>query len=220
MINSRLKQFFSNSLYSNTNGLLLQEQISKIMMYMEDLAVFCEAFSTNVSFYSLLTDENIDLGKLIGKFYANNEKKNLSDIFKMMCYIPISQIKDQDQKTLDQIRIHMESNAAEFQRTIISMRIFGSTNHKLFKRYKHGGMTIICDPPLDRNEDFLKKFETFNAVIVGNDPLKDLIMIPFSEKVKESSQILIHGLQKIITEIVSNRISCILRRVPGIIPLL
>ncbi len=114
----------------------------------------------------------------------------------------------------------MESNATEFQRTISSMRIFGSTNHKLFKRYKHGGMTIICDPPLDRNEDFLKKFETFNAVIMRNDPLKDLIMIPFSEKVKESYQILIHGLQKIINEIVSNRISCIQRRVPGIIPLL
>lgn len=66
------------------------------MSYLEDLAIFCESFSKNISFYNLLTDDKIDLGKLVGNFYANIERKNLVDIFKMKSYLPLDPIQFED----------------------------------------------------------------------------------------------------------------------------
>ena len=58
----------------------------------------------------LLTDDKIDLGKLVGNFYANIERKNLVDIFKMKSYLPLDQIQFEDNQISDQIKIHMQSS--------------------------------------------------------------------------------------------------------------
>lgn len=51
------------------------------MRYLEDLVIFCESFSKNISFYKFLTDDKIDLGKLVGNFYANIERKKSCGYF-------------------------------------------------------------------------------------------------------------------------------------------
>jgi hypothetical protein len=112
----------------------------------------------------------------------------------------------------------MKSNANEFRRTVAEIGSFGFTNHALFKRFKHGGLTVICDISANGINEYFDKFESFNAVIVGDNPLKDVVPIPYSKEVMESYEILIGGLQKMIKDIVSNRIGCIQRRIDGVIP--
>ena len=53
---------------------------------------------------------------------------------------------------------------------------------------------------------------------IGPDPVEDVIPIPFSKAVLDGYHIIIHGIQLLLIDILTNHIGCIERNLKGIIP--
>jgi hypothetical protein len=85
-------------------------------------------------------------------------------------------------------------------------------------RFKHAGMPLFLGTIRKSSPDLFEDFEFCNMVSTGRDPFKDVIPIPYSKQVLEGYEIMIHGLQLILKNMVENRITCIQRDLNGLIP--
>jgi hypothetical protein len=78
------------------------------------------------------------------------------------------------------------------------VKTFRDTHVEVFRRYKHGGIPIIPGVEVNfTNPDnpYTKSaFDSYTLVLIGKDPLKDAMLVPYSDKVLEAYPILISSL--------------------------
>ena len=65
---------------------------------------------------------------------------------------------------------------------------------------------------------FISNFDSYSMVSTGSDPLEDVISIPLSKEVLEGYHIIIHGIQLVLKDMLTNHIACIERNLKGLIP--
>jgi hypothetical protein len=136
--------------------------ISKIMMYIEDLAIISESFLLKRNFYDLVFSSK-DLGEVIRSFFEKINCLSYEEIYKIMSYATSSQINidDKSRKILDK---HLRSNVSVIRRNVRQIGEFGTVHHPLFKRFKHAGMSIMCGNIQSSNPGFLGDFEFCNMI--------------------------------------------------------
>lgn len=188
--------------------------ISKIMMYIEDLAILSESFMSQRNFYDIINDNSIDIGEMIRRFFEKISYISDEGIYKIMSYAPSDKLGLDDGSTI--VNKYLNSNVKELRRILKEIGNFGITNHPLFKKFKHAGTPIFCGAL--NTSGFLDGFDFSNLVPVGPNALMDVIPIPYSKHVLDGYHIIIHGLQKVLGDMVENRIICIQRNLNGLIP--
>lgn len=189
--------------------------ISKIMMYIEDLAILSESLLLQCNFYDLL--DCMDIGKMTGRFFEKINRISDEQIYKIMSYATPNQIK-LDDKSIIIYDKHLHSNVKEVKRILREIGDFGSNNHTLYKRFKHAGIPIFNGNISYSTAGFLRDFEFVSMIPFGPNPLSDIVPIPFSKQALDGYHIIIRGLQLILGDIVQNRIICIQRNIDGLIP--
>jgi hypothetical protein len=117
--------------------------ISKIMMYIEDLAILSESFMSQQNFCDILNDNSINIGDMIRCFFEKISYISDEGIYKIMSYAAPSQLSLDDKSTIV-LNKHLNSNVKELKRILKEIGDFGNTNHPLFKRFKHAGTPIFC----------------------------------------------------------------------------
>jgi hypothetical protein len=198
-------------------SIIQQEIIAKIMIYIEDLAIISESLLRGVNYYSLLdkkeTSEGIqDVGDILKKFFENIDQLSESDFAKIMSYGQPNDyaINDEEKQLLEKA---LQFEKEEYYRIFKILKDFGSEHHAVFRRYKHAGFPMAPGlrliEPLPK---FLKNFDFISYVSVKNDPFDEPRILPFSDKVIESYHIIIHGIQDVLKDVISNKKSEIQRR--------
>jgi hypothetical protein len=62
---------FSDDEKVRLRSIIQVDIVSKIMVYVEDLAILSESFIQDRDFYDLIVDENINIGRLTGVFVSD-----------------------------------------------------------------------------------------------------------------------------------------------------
>lgn len=221
-----LEQIESNSWYRlisdedkpRVRSIMQIDIVSKMMMYIEDLAILSESFGSARDFYEIITDENIDIGEKTGNFINDVEAMTFKRLSQIMCYFDIDQISS-DELWIGILKKHLDYHTEKIRKGLRSIASFSKANHIFYKRFKHAGMPIFrgftpkgpASPPLD-------KFESFSLVAEGPNPFEDTVVIPYSKLTLKRYEIVINELQSILLEMTENRIECLKRSIPGIIP--
>lgn len=206
---------FSDNDKPVVRNLIQIDIISKIMMYIEDIAIISTSFLKGRTYYEIIIDKSIDLGELIGNFYNEMDDITDNELLKIMNYTSLAEVDIENKFITKVIQKNIISNIFEIKRIFKEIATFSKTHHILFKRFKHAGFPIISG---STGNNLLSNFDSVNIVSAGEDPLKDVIPIPFSKEVLEGYRIIIHGIQNLLKDIVNNRIECIIRNIPTIIP--
>lgn len=87
--------------------------ISKIMMYIEDVAILAESLMSQQNFYDLIYRSE-DLGKVVGSFFEKISVISDGEIYKVMSYAAPDQI-NLDDKSTRILTKHLSSNANEIR---------------------------------------------------------------------------------------------------------
>jgi len=193
--------------------------ISKIMMYIEDVVVLAESFINKKNFYDeFLSPSSGDLGGAIKCFFRDIDKLSNDEILKIMSWTNIfSGVSNiQFQQTVDKI---LNFNITNIRKFLEELRDFGESNHPVYKRFKHGGMPITPTTIKARALNGpLAAFDNYSVVSVGEDPLHDIQVVPFSNAILQRYQNLIDKIQVILLEMIKNRIACIRKDITGVFP--
>lgn len=195
-----------------TRSMIQLEIISKIMFIIEDLVIIGEALRQKKSYYSLLKG---DVGKLVGNFVNNLDKLSDDELCKIMSYKILNETNT-DKNCLDLLRRHTKINLDEIRRALKMICDFGKQHHPVFKRFKHAGIPFVPGLPMQNFPDF-QSFDSHMLVQTGDDPLNDLKIIPYSKNVLEGYKIVYNSAQKLVYDMVENRLACIQRKVDGLI---
>jgi hypothetical protein len=192
--------------------------VSKIMMYVEDLAILAESISLNRDFYELLIDENVDIGDKTGKFINKADSLTYEELLQIMSYLDIEQIGSDD-IWRELLKKHFDYHVEKVRRRLQEITSFSKANHLFYKRFNHAGMPIFSNL-LPKTSSFpsLDKFETFSVVAEGPNPFEDSIIIPYSKCVLKRYEEIVYELQTFLQEIPQNRIECLKRNISGLIP--
>lgn len=198
------------------------EIISKIMLFIEDLAIISESLRRGISYYDLLpqsSEPREDIGKIIDQFFTKIDSISNEEIRKILSYSnPEAYALDYDSITL--LKRAAEEDVKEFRRVLKQIGDFGKQHHPIFRRYKHAGFPFNPSVPMRQElPDFMKKFDSLSVTYINADPFDNPKIIPYSKTALEGYFILILGIQRLLTEIVNNRISSIERQIEGIPPL-
>lgn len=190
------------------------EIISKIMFLIEDMIIIAESLRQKRSYYYLLKE---DVGVLVGNFIKNLDSLTFEELCTIMGYvIPTEDNTEKDY--LELLQKHMKSNIDEIKSGLKMIGDFGKQHHPVFRRFKHAGVPALPGLLHPDAPDFLKSFDFHMLVMIGDDPLNDLKIIPYSKDVLEGYKIVFNSAQKIVYEMVDNRLACIQRKVSGLIP--
>jgi len=177
--------------------------ISKIMMYIEDLAILALAFESNKNFYELLIDDTLDVGGKTGEFVNGIDSFTDSKILQIMSYADANKIGLDDDSTL--FERHFNYHLMKTKEILNEIGSFSKSNYLIYKRFKHAGMPILSNsvqiPP--RTGPF-SVFEVFNIVAAGTNPLEDILVIPYSKHILKRYEKIIEKLQILIQEMVKN----------------
>jgi hypothetical protein len=195
--------------------------IAKIMMYVEDLIIILEAIlKAGGDYYGLLDiditkDRDVDVGDRIKKFFQDKDNFSMMDWRKKLSYLN----PNNETKYSNVIAKLIELNIVAFRDFINNIQIFSETHHRIFRRYKHAGFPFKPGYRSELPYPFTsRRFDSYSMVFVGKTPLADLIPLPYADDVIESYRILVPTLQRMIRELVQNKIACIRRRVDGVMP--
>ncbi|MDP9288805.1 MAG: hypothetical protein M3P08_11485 [Thermoproteota archaeon] len=143
-----LEQIEKNSWYMQipddeklrVRSLIQIDIISKMMMYVEDLAILAESFHLNRDFYDLLMDENIDIGDKTGKFINEVDSFTYTKLLQIMSYLNIEQISiDEEWKGL--LKKHLDYHVEKVRRILQKIARFSKASHLIYKRFKHAALS-------------------------------------------------------------------------------
>ncbi|MCV0430468.1 hypothetical protein [Nitrosopumilus sp.] len=192
--------------------------ISKLMMLVEDAVIFMESRRRNVSFYSIVTNSDIDVGLVIKEFFENLEKLSTNELWEIMSYVDVNSTNWETSEDARLVEKYLTINISEMRRLLSELKEFSTTNHPLFKRFKHAGFPVFPAVNSPKSLDFMKNFDHCSAVLMKENILDDVVYVPYSDDVIKSYHIIASGLQKIIHDIVNNRIITIERQTSGMLP--
>jgi len=212
--NGKKVQYSEDSL-GLVKSLIQIEIISKIMMYIEDLVALLESNRLNINYYELLdksTKNDIDLGERIGNFFKSLDTFTSSDWKKILCYI------QDNQNAYPKANELMNKSIERVKDFLKYMDSFSKSHSRIFRRYKHAGFPIRYFGKTDLSKYFPTPFDFSTAVYIGNDQLKDIVFLPYSNEIIESYKILLPALQLFLKDVLINRLDSMSRGVEGIIP--
>jgi hypothetical protein len=191
--------------------------ISKIQMYIEDLAILAESFLRRTDFYNLLSDSNVDIGNLKACFVKKIESLTNEQISQIMTYTNPDKITSDD--AVSRIfKKHFDYHIEKVQKKLIEIGSFGDANHRIYERFKHAGMVIFSNSVPTSPSGPLGGFETISIVADGPDPFHDITFIPYSQGVLSRYEKIIIIIQELLQDMIRNRMASILRNIEGIIP--
>jgi hypothetical protein len=122
---------FSNDEKVRLRSIIQVDIISKIMMYIEDLAVLSESFIQNRDFYEILVDENINIGRLTGDFIRDVTSFSDESIFKIMNYAQPDRISA-DKESVKLLNKLLEYHVKKTRNNLSQVANFSSeANHLL-----------------------------------------------------------------------------------------
>lgn len=193
------------------------EIISKIMMYVEDFAIMAQSLMCQRSYYSFLTDKSVDLGSVVGDFIKRLDQLSYDEICKVMSYLKATGFEDYDEL----LRKHIDYHVDKMKNKLKEIKDFSTeAHHGIYKRFKHAGIPIVSAFPVKfAASDPLRQFDSFNIVSMGLDPLKDIIIVPYSAHLVQKYDNFIKTLQEVLRELVSNRRICLERGIQRMIPI-
>ena len=194
--------------------------IAKIMMSIEDMAILLTAIiSSGGNYYELLDRKEPDVGERITLFFDNIQNLKFEDLRRMLSYINPNELKLEESQTAVLEKL-IQSNVEKFKIYLKQIQKFRVTHTQIFRRYKHAGLPIRLGIKFDK--PFLSSsnaFDSYAMVSIGNDPLVDILPLPYSNNVIKSYSKLISILQFLLLDIIQNKIAIIIRRINGILPL-
>ncbi len=193
--------------------------ISRIMMYIEDLAAILE--SNRVSsgdFYRLLDNKEPDLGKRITGFFENMDNFTTEEYRRILSYLDPSELKIESSRRAIVNRL-IELNIMRFKESLSFIRDFRNSHLQLFRRYKHGGLAVKPGyKPTTVYPFTSRRFDLYSLVFTADNPFIDIIPIPFSKDVIDSYRILLPALQYLVYDVIENKMECIYRGTDGVVP--
>lgn len=227
--NSWYRTFSGTNAESEKNfsrGAIQLEIISKMGMYIEDLAILAESRLRGIHYYNLLdkkeigekTEEKIqDVGQLVQDFYQKLDTLSEEEICKIMSYANPEKCGF-DSECVELLKRTTKSDVEEIRKTLKTIGDFGKEHHPVFKRYKHAGFPLIPNLPVVKDmPEYMKKFDFFSAVSVSHTyPFDNPKLIPYSIEVLESYSIISTAIDRLLCDIAKNRRICIQREVDGI----
>jgi hypothetical protein len=202
--------------------------ISRMMMYSEDIAIFSTAFQNNQLFYEILDpkkDDSMsidDLGSKIKSFYESVDNLSTEQVYKIMNYMSESEIYStiDDLEFRELIIRNMRTSADSIKRILSLVGSFGRTHHPFFKRFKHACLPIGFNQRNDLDWDWLSGIQIINKAFISNiHPLLDPRIIPFSDKAIQSYLMLAKPMDRVLKDMIGNRIKCMELGQSGIVPL-
>lgn len=215
---SKQKIHFNEESEKQFKSIIQTDIISKLMMLVEDAVIFMESRRQNTSFYSILTNSDMDVGLIIKEFFENIDKLSTNELWQIMSYVDINSIYWETSEDTSLIEKYLDINISEMRRLLSELKEFSTTNHPLFKRFKHGGFPVFPAVNSPKSIDFMKNFDHCSAVFMKENILDDVVYIPYSKDVLKSYYIIASGLQKFIHDIVNNRMVTIERQTSGMLP--
>jgi hypothetical protein len=206
---------------SKRRGIIQIDIIAKIMMYVEDFIIILEAnrrFDGN--YYLMLDEKKPDLGGRVTEFLGSMDTLGTEDYRKMLCYGKPGSFGLDDFKTLT-LRKLIDWNTKELKEFLEQIRRFRNTHAQIFRRYKHAGLPIRTGLlSLGGRYPYTSKlFDSDAMVFAGEQPMNNVIILPYSEDVIRGYRYLVNGVQNFISEAVENKIISIERKIDGNIPL-
>lgn len=218
---------------NNAKSMIQLEIVSKIMIYIEDLAIISESLLKGENYYKLLDPldtkrERIlnflgfrkkrDVGRIIEEFFSKMNTLTIEELCKIMSY-KIPNNLDFDKECINLLTKMIHSDVEEVRRIFKLIDKFSDEHHPAFRRYKHAGLPFFYRPNLEQDSEFLKKFDFSSVIAVKKqEPFQDMKALPFSNDVKEGYGIMIQSIRKLLLRIIDNRIGCIQRGIDWAIP--
>jgi hypothetical protein len=205
---------------AKTRSIIQVDIISKIMLYIEDSVTLLIGNRTpGQNFYDFLDKNDPDLGKRVTNFFNEIETITNEDYRTMLCYADVEKLEftPEEKKVVKKLIDH---NIDEIKNHLRQNKRFRDTHVQVFRRYKHAGLAMRLGGETNAPYPYTnKKFDSQSMVFAGEDPMKDAIPIPYSMDVMTSYEIMVSTVQKIILDIVDNKLGCLHRRIDGLIPL-
>jgi hypothetical protein len=215
---------FNDNEKINAMNIMQMDIVSKLMMYIEDLAIFAESFLQKKNYYDFLIDKNTDIGELTGRFVKKIISKGNyitdKEIATIMSFTNLEKTKIFED-CIDISRKYIQANVNNIRQLLRNIGEFSYTTHSIYQRFKHAGMPIFPAVPfrtLMQNQSLLDRFQTVNVASIGKDPFYDITLLPFSVKLLHKYEKLAAEIQIILEGMISNKIICIERKMPGIFP--
>ena len=177
--------------------------VSKIMMLIEDLAVFSAAFVKDPKGLADLVYK--DAGKITTDFFLGLDSFTDEDFYKLLGYTSPQELilKGED---LELILRLSSQNVSEVRRVLNQIGEFRKQHIEMFRRFKHGGFGIVVagsqagQPP--------HPFEKSSVMMVLENPnIAEALPIPHSDKVLEAYRLVIERVQKLLMEILDGQIN-------------
>ncbi|QLH10270.1 hypothetical protein [Nitrosarchaeum sp. AC2] len=198
--------------------LLHIDLVSKLLLFIEDYAIFAESFRQKRSFYSIVSSNNKedDVGLLIKKFLENAPNFSFEEIQQILSYASsdVLELSEKEKEVVDKIQ---HGNIEDMRRVFKDMHEFGKSHHLIFKRFKHAGFPVFLGLESEKSTRF-KDYETFFAVMGGKSITSDVHYFPLSNKIREIIELMINSIQILLQDIITNKIASMERESPGIFP--
>jgi hypothetical protein len=205
-------------------NIIQMDIVSKLIMYIEDLAIFAESFLRKKIYYDFLIDKNTDIGELTGRFVKKiiADRNGITDkeISAIMNFTDLEKTKIFED-CIDIARKYLQANINSIRQLLRNIGEFSYATHSIYQRFKHAGMPIFPAVPFKtiiQNQSLLNRFQTVNVASIGKDPFYDITLLPFSVELLDKYEKLAAEIQSIIEGMISNKIKCIERRMPGLFP--
>lgn len=209
----------------NTNQLISTLQVvlvSQLMMFLEDVAVFCISFmNKDWKYYQLLDTKTAegDLGNTIGRFFQRIESLTDEELRQIMSYIDPDKYDFENDIQKNHLISVMEKNFKNTRKFFKKIAVFGNNHHEIFRRYKHAGFPFFLGMKIPNSDVSYKQFDFVTAALVSKlDPSKEAMTIPFSKNVLISYENLNKDIFLFLSSILVNKLICIERNVHTIPP--
>lgn len=210
----------------NTNQLIATLQIvlvSQLMMFLEDVAVFCLAFLNNDwKYYQLLDSETEegDLGAAIGRFYKKEiESLTDEDLRRIMSYVDPERYAFKNKEQKDHVINIMNKNFESIRKFFKKIAVFGDNHHGIFRRYKHAGFPFFLGMKIPDTDVDYKHFDFVSAASISpSNPSKEVILMPFSKDTLISYENLNKDIFLFLRSMIINKLICVERNVENVLP--
>lgn len=209
----------------NTNKIIATLQIalvSHLMMFIEDLAIFCLSFlNKDWNYYQYLDKktEGGDLGNLITQFFGKAELLSNDDLQKILSYIDPEKYSFQNEDHKKQVISVMERNFQSIRKFFTKVIIFRENHIGIFRRYKHASYPFFMAMDIPDNDTDYKRYDFMSMAPISRDnPSRIMITLPFSKDVIESYENLNKDIYLFLSAIIITKLICIERKVDGVIP--
>lgn len=212
------KNFFKDKDKQKVLCLLHIDLVSKLLLFIEDYVIFAESFRQKRSFYSIVSSnkKEDDVGLLVKKFLKDAPDFSFQETQQILSYTSpdVLEMNQKEKEVVDKIQ---RGNIDDMKRVFKEMREFGESHHLIFKRFKHAGFPVFLGLESEKSTRF-KQYETFFAVMGGKSITSDVHYFPLSKKVRETIDIMIGSIQKLLQDIITNKMASMERESPGIFP--